>query len=429
MVIDPQRDVAVYLEGAERLGARIGHVLETHVHNDYASGAPELARRTGAALVLPAGSGSAVAHRAVEDEELVDAGPLCVRALRTPGHTPEHTSYHVAAAAAPDEPGLLFSGGSLLVGSAGRTDLLGAAWTDRLTASQFASVRRLAALPGPTRLHPTHGAGSFCTASAAADRPASTIAAELAWNPALADADAAAFRDRQLAGLLRYPTYYAHMAPLNRAGAPPLGAVVEPPPLEPGDAAAMQAAGVLVVDGRPRERFAAGHVAGSLNVELDESFGTYVGWLLPWGRPLLLVLDPDQDAREAVLQLARIGWDAVRGVLRRIDAWDAAGLPTGRLRRATLAELRAALAAPADERPRLIDVRQPAEWATGTIPGSTLRFVADLGDARAWLPADREAWTICAGGYRAAMAASLLAADGYRVVAVDRGVEDYLAGR
>lgn len=429
LVVDPQRDVAAYLEAAEAHGAQIRHVLETHVHNDYASGATELARRAGATVVLPAGSDVRFGHRAVADDDGLDVGPLRVRALHTPGHTPEHTSYLVTSGEAPAAPGLLFSGGSLLAGSAGRSDLLGPAWTERLVADQFASLRRLASLPGATRLHPTHGAGSFCTASAAGDGGVTTIDQERASNPALADPDEAAFRDRALAGLLRYPAYYAHMAPLNRAGPPPLGAVVDPPAVTVDQVAAMQAAGVVIVDGRPRERFAAGHVPGTLNVELDETFATYVGWLVPWGRPLVLVLDDDQDGREAALQLARIGWDAVRGRLRGVDGWAATGRPLGRFGRASLADLRGILVGPVEARPLVLDVRQPDEWATGTIPASVLRFVADLANPRAWLPAGREVWTICAGGYRAAMAASLLAADGYRVVAVDRGVEDFLAGR
>jgi hydroxyacylglutathione hydrolase len=429
LVVDPQRDVARYVEAAEALGSSIRHVLETHVHNDYASGATELARRVGASVVMPAGSGAAFRHRAMSEGDALEVGPLRVRAIRTPGHTPEHTSYLVAAVDASDQPGLLFSGGSLLAGSAGRTDLLGPAWTDRLVADQFASTRRLADLPGGTRLHPTHGAGSFCTASAAGSGAVTTIDQERASNPALADADEPAFRARALSGLLRHPVYYVHMAPLNRAGPPPLGVIVDPSVITADDAATMQGAGVVVVDGRPRDRFAAGHIPGSLNVELDETFATYVGWLVPWGRPLLLVLDDDQDGREATLQLARIGWDAVRGRVRGVDGWEAAGRPLGRFERATPGELRTVLDGPAAGRPVVLDVRQPAEWATGTIPGSVLRFVSDLANPRTWLPVDRDVWTICASGYRAAMAASLLAAEGYRVVAVDLGVEDVLAGR
>jgi hydroxyacylglutathione hydrolase len=323
---------------------------------------------------------------------------------------------------------MLFSGGSLLAGSAGRTDLAGAAFTDRLTADQFASVRRLAGLDPATVLLPTHGAGSFCTASAARGDGFTTVGHECATNPALQDAEPLAFAARQLAGLLRYPTYYHHMAPINRAGPEPLGTLLAPPALTPGQLAALHAAGVRVVDGRPRAAFAAGHVPGAVNVELDDSFGTYVGWLLPFDAPLALVLDGAQDVVEAVRQLARIGFDRVRGVLRGVDAWVGDGRPLDRFDRASVRELRAALAGPTP--PLVLDVRQPAEWREGVIAGSVQRFVADLAEPAAWLPAERPAWVICRSGHRASIGASLLAAAGIAVVAVDGGgVPDVLRGR
>jgi hydroxyacylglutathione hydrolase len=424
IAVDPQRDVERYIETAEAAGACLTHVLETHVHNDYVSGGLELARRTGAGLLLPEGSGAAFDHLAVGDGFLIDAPDLRVRALRTPGHTPEHTSYVVEPAAGPS---LLFSGGSLLAGSAGRTDLAGPAWTDRLTASQYVSVRRLAALAEDTVLYPTHGAGSFCAAGPTAGPGFSTIAVERRANLALQDADPLAFARRQLVGLSRHPAYYAHMAPINRAGSRPLGTIIAPPEIGGRQLAALRSAGVLVVDGRPRSAFAAQHIAGSLAVELDDSFATYVGWLLPFDAPIALVLEGRQDAVEAVRQLARIGFERVRGVLRDIAAAAEAGAPLASHGRGTAHDLVAALGR--GDPPLVLDVRQPAEWATGTIPGSVTRFVADLADPRDWLgdPA-RPVWTVCQSGYRAAIAASLLAASGYDVTAMDGGgVDDVLA--
>jgi hydroxyacylglutathione hydrolase len=416
VMIDPQRDVDPYLAAAERVGARITHILETHIHNDYVSGGLELARRSGATLVLPARSGAAYGYRPAGDEDRFETGRMQVRALYTPGHTLDHTSYVIEGE---DGRGLLFSGGSLLAGSAGRTDLAGAAYTDRLTAHQFSSVRRLAALDPATVLYPTHGAGSFCTASGTLGQGFSTVGHECAANPALADAELAAFRERQLAGLLRYPDYYPRMAPLNRAGPRPLGTPVAPAALTPDQLASLQAAGVQVVDGRPRAAFAAGHVPGSLNVELADEFGTYVGWLLPFDAPIALVLDPEQDGTEAVRQLARIGFDTVRGVLPGLRAWAAEDRPMGRFARASVPDLAAALAT--DRPPRVLDVRQPEEWRGGTIPGSITRFVADLAEPDLWLPQGGPTWVICASGFRASIAASLLAGAGREVVAVDGG--------
>ncbi len=416
VMIDPQRDVEPYLEMAERHGATVTHVLETHMHNDYVSGGLELARRSGATLVLPAGSGAAYRHREASDGAILDAGGLQVHSLHTPGHTLEHTSYLLRDGRG---TGLLFSGGALLSGSAGRTDLAGAALTDRLTAHQFSSVRRLADLDPETILFPTHGAGSFCTASGAMGSGFSTIGHECRTNPALIDAEPLAFARRQLDGLLRYPAYYPMMAPINRAGPEPLGTLIAPPAITPMQLAALRSAGIAVVDGRPRAVFAASHVPGALNIELDESFATYVGWLLPIDEPLALVLDADQDALEAVRQLARIGFDRVRGVLPAFDRWTSDGRPTRSFRRAGIAELRAALDSPTP--PRVLDVRQPQEWRNGVIAGSVQRFVADLADAAGWLPRDRPVWVVCASGYRASIATSILASSGHEVVAVDGG--------
>jgi len=423
-MVDPQRDVDPYLEAAEAHGARLAYVLETHVHNDYVSGGLELARRSGATLVLPDGSGAAFAHRSAGDGARLEANDLRVSALRTPGHTPEHTAYLVETSA---DRRMLFSGGSLLAGSAGRTDLAGAAWTDRLTASQFVSVRRLAALAPDTVLYPTHGAGSFCTASAPTGAGFSTIGQERTANPALADDDPLGFARRQLRGLLRYPAYYSHMAPINRAGPVALGTVVAPPVLDAASLASLRSAGIAVVDARPRARFAEAHIPGSLHVELDESFGTYVGWLLPFDTPLALVVERADDGREAALQLARIGYDRVRGMLVGAGAWTDSGRATASHRRSTPAGLREALRGEAP--PLVLDVRQPAEWEDGVIPGSIQRFVADLGDVAEWLPTDRPVWTVCQGGYRSAMAASILAAEGYDVTSVDGGgVAEVLRG-
>lgn len=416
VMIDPQRDIAPYLDAAEAAGARITHVLETHIHNDYVSGGLELSRRVGAELVLPSRSGAAYPHTAVADETRLETGRVRVRSLHTPGHTLDHTSYLLESE---DGQGLLFSGGSLLAGSAGRPDLMGAAYTDRLVAHQFDSVRRLAALDPGTILYPTHGAGSFCTASGTRSGGFSTIGQERLWNPVLQDTELLAFRERQLTGLLRYPAYYAHMAPINRSGPAPLGRPVAPPLLSPSGLASMAAAGLHVVDGRSRADFAAGHIAGALNVELGDDFGTYVGWLLPFDAPIALVLDPAQDAVEAVRQLARIGFDTVRGVLPGLAAWTAEGRPVETFGRATVEQLRTAIAR--GDAPRILDVRQPDEWRGGTIAGSIPRFVADLAEPDTWLPEGGPTWVICASGFRASIASSLLAAAGREVIAVDGG--------
>lgn len=214
VLVDPQRDVTRFLAAADDAGVRLRYVLETHIHNDYISGGREAARRAGADLVVPAGAGVAFEHVPAFHLEEFGEGNLAIRPLHTPGHTPEHISYLVLI---DGHPTALFSGGSLLVGSAGRTDLLGDERAWQLALAQYRSVQRLAQLPDETELYPTHGEGSFCTASGAG-RATSTIGLERRENSVLHHPDARAFAEAQLAGLQPYPTYYAQMGPANLFG-------------------------------------------------------------------------------------------------------------------------------------------------------------------------------------------------------------------
>src|SRR6266508_3040205 len=297
-VVDPQRDAWRFLRAADTKGVRIRAVLETHVHNDYVSGAHE-----------------------------VRIGDLRLVALATPGHSPEHLAWLVYQGDA-TTPSAVFTGGSLLVGSAGRTDLLGPELAGELTKAQFASIRKLGALPDEVAVLPTHGAGSFCVAAMPATRRTTTIAEERRENFLFRAADLASFDEELRGELLAYPAYYRHMAPLNRAGAEVLGGLPQVPAVGPEELSAQARAGALIVDARDRGDFAAAHIPGSVNIELNAGFASYIGWMLPFDDPLLLVL-PDQGDRsleEAVTQLVRIGWRHVEGWLAGgIGAWRASG--------------------------------------------------------------------------------------------------------
>jgi hydroxyacylglutathione hydrolase len=415
VVVDPQRDLDRFEAVIGQLGGDVRFVLETHVHNDYLSGGRELARATGAELVFPAGAAPVFRHRPAFHNEDIEGAGFSIRPIHTPGHTPEHTSYAVNAEGSTVA---VFSGGSLLTGSAGRSDLLGWDRAESLARLQYGSVHRLAALPGETRLCPTHGAGSFCTA-APAGRYESTIGQERVSNPALLYDDEDSFVEAQLADLPAYPAYYAQMGPMNLKGVGP-AMLGEPPEI---DAAELVAVGdtVTIVDGRPPERFAEGHVAGSLSVHLNRSFGVWVGWLVEFGATLVLVLDPDQDSAEAVRQLTRIGFDDIRGVFRDVGSWPGA---KGRLEVGGAAGF--ADAALAGE--QLVDTRAPSEWATGTVPGSQLVYVPDVGSVSdATLDRSRPVWVLCESGFRAAIAASQLVALGYRpVLLAEAGVTEVL---
>jgi glyoxylase-like metal-dependent hydrolase (beta-lactamase superfamily II)/rhodanese-related sulfurtransferase len=406
IVVDPQRDIDRFESVLEESGAELRLVIETHLHNDYVSGGLDLARKTGAELVMPAGAAPVFRHRPAFHHEDIELGSMTVRPIHTPGHTPEHTSYLVLVEGREEA---VFTGGSLLVGSAGRSDLLGEERAETLAFLQYGSVHRLAALPDHVGLFPTHGAGSFCTTSVARSST-STIGDEKQTNPVLAYEDADAFVKGQLAGLVPYPSYYRHMAPINLRGTgePVLDVPLldEVPP------------GVTVIDARPRHRHVRGHLPGALGIELRDSFGTWVGWLTEHNTPLVLVLDEDQDASEAVRQLARIGYDDVRGVVRNPEAG------TETFRAVQVDEFAEAALSGA----QVLDVRAPNEWGTDVIEGSILSYLPDLAEKTPdGLSRDEPVWVACAGGYRASIAAGILASRGFEpVVLIDGGATDVM---
>jgi hydroxyacylglutathione hydrolase len=437
-VLDPQRDVDRFVALAEDRGATIRWILETHVHNDYVSGARELQEATGAAIGAPAGGAYEFVHRPMAEGGEVAVGNLRLVAMETPGHTPEHVSYVLVEPGA-DRPRAAFTGGSLMVRGAGRTDLLGGTWTDRLTRAQFRSLRRLAGLPDEVEVFPTHGAGSFCGAGPAPPMRTSTIGEERRDNPALTAPDEDTFVREQLEGLLAYPTYYRAMAPINRAGPRVVGRPPDPPSLQPAELVQLLdgAARPAVVDARFRAQFARAHIPGSVNVELDESFGSYVGWVVPFNVPIVLVVPEleEEAVSEATIQLFRIGYERVLGFLSGgVAAWRAAGFETRSYPVAGLDELcrryREARDRPGPDPvdgPAVLDVRQRTEWDAGHIPGSRFVFVGDLPGSLATIPHDREWWVICRTGHRSAIASSMLDAAGIPARLVDgTGVMDFL---
>jgi hydroxyacylglutathione hydrolase len=423
-LVDPQRDAWRFLAVAEERGWRVTQVLETHVHNDYLSGALEARATTGATIVAPERGGYAFAHRGADEGTDVAIGTLCLTAMATPGHTPEHLAWAVrqAAAVPEDPPDGVFTGGSLLVGSAGRTDLLGPARTEELTRLQATSLERLRALPPNVRILPTHGAGSFCSVGPAAPSAATTVGAELRTNAALRAAGSRGFHEIIVGGLGRYPDYYARMAPLNRAGPRVLGGPPTVAAVGPEAFATALARGVAVVDARPRAAFASGHLPGALNIELDDDFAAYVGWLVPFDAPIALAVadPPASTAAAAAMELVRIGYEHVVGYLDGgLDAWAQGGRPVRGYATTTVEELLNEVRA--GGRPDILDVRQAGEWSDGLIPGSRTIFVADLPSRLAELPRDHEITVLCKSGGRASIAASVLDGAGIPVRLVARG--------
>ena len=414
VAVDPPRDIDRVIAAAARSGVRISHVVETHLHNDYVSGGLDLARVTGAAYLVPAGARVSFERTPVHDGDttVVDAAAgVLLRALATPGHTPHHTAYVLEEHGSPVA---VFTGGSLLIGTVGRPDLVEPRLTAQLARAQHASAHRLAdTLPDGTAVLPTHGFGSFCS-SAAATGGGGTIGAQKSSNEALIH-DVDRFVADLLAGLDDVPAYYTHMGPANAAGPAPVD-LTPPASADADEIAARLAAGEWVVDLRNRVAFAAEHVAGSFNFEADGQLATYLAWLIPWGRPVTLLGESADQLAAAQRELVRVGIDR--------PAAAASGGPAAWLREgeAPASFPRAVFDDLARIHPRegvvVLDVRRTTERAGGFVPGSVHLPVHTLHRRLDEIPAG-QVWVHCASGMRAAVAASLLDAAGRDVVAVD----------
>ena len=413
LVVYPQRDIDRVLALTASRGIALTHVFETHIHNDYLTGGLALARATGAAYHVNAADAVAFDRVAIADGDVVPVGTSTrVRVIATPGHTFTHLAYALEDTAS-GEAVAVFTGGSLLYGSAGRPDLLGAEHAPALAAAQYASVRRLATeLPDQAAVHPTHGFGSFC-AAAVSGADESTIGEERRVNPALA-LDQDSYVAGMLAGLDDYPAYYARMAPANAAG-PAAPGLTRPATSSAAQISRRIAAGEWVVDLRSRRAFAAGHLPGSLSFEYGDSLVANLGWLLPPGSPLTLIGDSPGQVADAQRDLARIGIDRVAGT---------AGPPhesrgaAGRLASYPVSDFDD-LAAVLREQPIVVlDVRRRLEWSGGHIEGALHVPLHQLPDRLPDLPPG-PVWVHCQAGYRASVAASLLNAAGRTVTAID----------
>jgi hydroxyacylglutathione hydrolase len=423
-IVDPRRDVDVYVQAAQRAQARITHILETHIHNDYITGSRELAARTGATIVASAIDPLHYAFQPVREGDHFNVGSLGYTVLATPGHTPEHVSY-LLNEPGKEAPTALFSGGSLLAANAGRTDLLGKEMMLTLTRQQYHTLRRLLdTLPGQVRVYPTHGAGSFCMSTGSDSARSTTIAQERIVNPAAVANHEDEFVQRQIAGYSEYPAYYRYMGPTNREGPRVLGTLPTPPPFSPLEVQEHLRSGMPLVDGRGREAFAREHIPGSLNIELDGSFGTYAGWTLTFNVPLMILIEDEDGRREAVVQLIRIGYERVKGYVDGgIQAWKAAALPVNQFEGMDLETFYKRWSR--RESLVVLDVRRSDEWREGHIPGALHIHVGDLAQRMHELPKDQPIATICRTGHRAEIAASMIAATGREVIAVRSGMEDW----
>jgi rhodanese-related sulfurtransferase len=409
LAVDASRDLRALRAEAALRGLTVAFAVDTHLHADFLTGALQLAAEDGARVLASAAGRRAFPHIPLGDDEEIDLGGLRLRALATPGHTDEHLSFLLADG---DREVGVFTGGSLIVGAAARTDLLGADRTDELARAQYRSLQRLATLPDETAVWPTHGAGSFCSAPPGAER----IGAQKQANPLLAAPDEDAFVKRLLGGLGSYPAYFDRLAEINRRGPAVLTAAPGLASLSAAEVRALLGRGAQVVDVRPVDEFAASHIPGAVSIPLRDQFATWLGWLLPDDAPLVIVLGPGQDSTEVAWQALKIGYERLAGRLDGgMDAWTADGG----------AQERIELVAPDRVAARpVLDIRQTAEHAAGHIPGAVNIELGDLpahaGDA------PEHAVVICGHGERAMTAASLLQRAGRRDLAVlDGGPADW----
>lgn len=407
VLVDPQRDIDRFLDAAAERDVDLRFVLETHLHNDYVSGGEQAALRTGAELIMPAAAAPAYRSTPAFHLEDIDGGNgLVLRPIHTPGHTPEHTSYLVLIDG--QEIGV-FSGGSLLVGSAGRPDLLGPERAETLGRLQYLSINRLAALPAAVELFPTHGQGSFCSATGSA-KFTSTIGEQVEENPMLTYGSAEELAAALISTPMPIPAFYRHMGPANTLGVAPLPQT-EAPILSAAEAQAIE--DVHLVDLRPRADQAAGVLPGSTSVEFGDDFGSWVGWVLPYNASVVLVANPDQDIAAAITQLQQIGFDNVVGAVTSLEGADLAQdyqLVDTDTARSLLAEGM-----------QVLDVRMDSELADFRLAGATERFVADLftRGIPAELKEDQPLLIVCGSGRRASIAASALTGAGFDVRVLD----------
>lgn len=423
-VVDPQRDVDIYLKAAAEQGLTIRHVFETHLHADFVSGHQELAKRTGATIYVGARAGATFPHVALTDGMEIKVGEVRLRALETPGHTVEGICLAVFDPQQGDAPVSVLTGDTLFVGDVGRPDL-----SDRYSPQELAGMlydslhQKLLKLPDATLVYPAHGAGSLCGRNMRAER-FSTIGTERMTNYALQIRTREEFIAQLTSNLPARPAYFAQDAAINREGA---AALDDLPPLQPISAAELNryAGQVTILDTRSPDDFAAGHVPGSINIGLGGQFASWAGTLLGLHTPLVIVAESREKADEARMRLARVGIETTRGYLDNgMDGWRSAGYETVSVPQVTAAELRSRLASGL----RVLDVRRRAEWDAGHLDGARWHALDDFPAALPQLDCETPIAVHCKGGYRSMIACSYLQRAGHRnVINVLGGYDAWLA--
>lgn len=415
-VVDPQRDVDGYLAEAENAGLKIEYVIETHLHADFVSGHRELAARTGAEIVFGEKAGATFPHRAVKDGEEIRVGKVVLRFMETPGHTPESVSVIVIDTEVSAEPQKVLTGDTLFIGDVGRPDLAGAkGYTPETMAGMlYESLHgKLLKLADAVEVYPAHGAGSMCGRNISKET-SSTIGQQRSFNYALQPMSKDEFVRMMTKDLPAAPQYFSRDAEYNRRGAPALEELQQPAALAPAEVGELIKQGHLVLDVRAAAEYGAGHVPGALNIGLGGQFASWAGTLIGPETPLILIAEDEARVDEAVMRLARVGLENVKGyLLGGMKAWSEAGLDTALTEQISVDELRERMER--ESGLQVLDVRRDAEYSDGHVPRAlSCPLGPQLAEAAAaHLESKGTIAVICAGGYRSSAATSLLEQHGF----------------
>jgi len=411
-VIDPQRDVGIYLDAAREQGLSIEYIVETHLHRDFVSGHIELSALTDARIHLSAKADAKFPHVPVHDGDEIAFGRCRLRFLETPGHSLDSISILATDLDRSPEPFAVVTGDTLFIGDVGRPDLSADYTPQQLAALLYRSLhQKLLTLPDSVEVYPAHGAGSLCGRQLSTER-LSTIGKERATNYALQARTEQEFVRLITADQPERPAYFAQDAEINRAGAPPLKDLPALPALRPGDVLALQEKGAVVLDTRPANQFAAAHIPGAIEIALAGQFASWAGTLLGLDAKVVLITEDQPRATEARVRLARVGMERVAGYLQDgISAWIREGLPVEQTPSISVLELSRLLEQPAAV--QVVDVRRRLEWEEGHIAGALLQPLDSLHALAGELDRARPVAVHCKSGYRSAIAASLLQRAGF----------------
>ncbi|PYS48804.1 MAG: MBL fold metallo-hydrolase [Acidobacteria bacterium] len=417
-VVDPQRDVDLYIMEASAEGLAIKYVIETHLHADFVSGHSELAARTGALIIFGEKACATFPHRAVHDGDEIRLGKVVLRFLETPGHTPESISVLVISTEVSNEARKVLTGDTLFIGDVGRPDLADARGytSEQMAAMLYNSLHeKLLKLDDDVEVYPAHGAGSMCGRNISKET-SSTIGQQRAFNYALKPMSKDEFVRMMTKDLPPAPPYFSHDAEQNREGALAIKEIARPAALAPEDAAERIRQGFMILDVRPASEFGAGHAPTALNIGLGGQFASWAGTLIPMNTSLIIMADDAVQVDEAIVRLARVGHESVKGFLKGgMDGWKRAGLPVATVEQISVERLRELLDKENDL--QLLDVRRPAEYADGHAPGAlNLPLNSQLGEQAARFDANSRTAVICAGGYRSSAATSILSRSGFNHV-------------